>query len=88
MAASLQDGATILVSWHPCTCVLPPVLRRADLGDEYDTAGVMRCLPRLCFKKYCSFFLAHSWVTGSGGASCHTVRHSISPLGQGWDEGE
>ena len=84
MAASLQDGPVIFVSWYSWACAVLPILNRADLCDKQDVADVMECLPRLCRSRLCSFFLDH----GPWEALCHTVRTSVGPMEQGWDQGE
>ena len=84
MAASLQDGPVIFVSWYSWACAVLPILNRADLCDKQDVAEVMECLPRLCRSRLCSFFLDH----GPWEALCHTVRTSVGPMEQGWDQGE
>ena len=83
MAASLQGGPMIFISWCSWACAVLPVLNRADLCDRQDVAEVMECLPRLCLNRLCSFFLDH-WPWG---AICHTVRTSVHPMEQGWDQG-
>lgn len=51
MAASLQDGPVIFVSWYSWACAVLPILNRADLCDKQDVAEVMECLPRLCLNR-------------------------------------
>lgn len=51
MAASLQDGPVIFISWYSWACAVLPILNRADLCDKQDVAEVMECLPRLCLNR-------------------------------------
>ena len=73
----------IPASWNSCSCVAPPTLNRADMGNPHDAVEMMQCvLPGWVIKDTVASSLFSLAPLTLGEATPHVVKTLKQPLGE------